>query len=97
MQQKSGVTGSGGAGVGAGGAPLDAAVGVPTVDGGTTWAQLAATATSEFYFVNNIAVVPSAPSHLYAATNTGLWKSVDGGNTWSLSLASPDGGPAGPR
>ena len=65
-----------------------------TTDGGTTWNQLGSTATPDFYFVNNIAISQAAPSHLYAATNTGLWVSLNGGTTWNLSLASPDGGPA---
>lgn len=68
-----------------------------TTDGGATWAQLPATATSDFYFVNNIAISPGSTSHLYAATNTGLWASMDGGNTWNLKLPSPDGGPAATR
>ena len=68
-----------------------------TSDGGSTWTQLPATTTSDFYFVNKIAISPAAHSHLYAATNTGLWASMDGGNTWKLSLASPDGGPAATR
>ena len=68
-----------------------------TSDGGDTWTQLSATTTSDFYFVNNLAISPSATSHLYAATNTGLWVSLDGGATWNLSLASPDGGPAATR
>jgi uncharacterized protein (TIGR03437 family) len=68
-----------------------------TTDGGASWTQLPATTTPDFYFVNNIAISPAAPSHLYAATNTGLWASMDGGNTWNLSLASPDGGPAATR
>jgi len=65
-----------------------------TTDGGQTWAQIPSTATPDFYFVNNIAVSRNASSHIYAATNSGLWVSTDGGASWTLSLASPDGGPA---
>ncbi|MBZ5620098.1 MAG: hypothetical protein LAQ69_15440 [Acidobacteriia bacterium] len=65
-----------------------------TTDGGQTWNQLAATSTADFYFVNNLAVSRAASSQVYAATNTGLWASTDGGASWTLSLASPDGGPA---
>jgi len=68
-----------------------------TTDGGASWTQLQATATPDFYFVNNIAIGSANTAHLYAATNTGLWASMDGGNTWNLSLASPDGGPAATR
>ena len=63
-----------------------------TSDGGQTWNQLAATNTPDFYFVNNVAVSRVAATRLYAATNTGLWASADGGASWKLSLASPDGG-----
>ncbi|HLK62479.1 MAG TPA: hypothetical protein VKU19_03510 [Bryobacteraceae bacterium] len=65
-----------------------------TRDGGQTWSQLPSTATPDFYFVNKISLSPASSSHLYAATNTGLWASHDGGTTWSLSISSPDGGPA---
>jgi uncharacterized protein (TIGR03437 family) len=65
-----------------------------TTDGGNTWSQLASTTTPDFYFINNIAISRVSPGRLYAATNTGLWMSPDGGGTWNLSLASPDGGPA---
>jgi len=65
-----------------------------TTDGGQTWAQIPSTGTPDFYFVNNIAVSRTASSHIYAATNTGLWATTDGGVSWTLSLASPDGGPA---
>ncbi|HYW47943.1 MAG TPA: hypothetical protein VE959_34065, partial [Bryobacteraceae bacterium] len=65
-----------------------------TTDGGATWNPLPSTATSDFYFVNNVALSITTPSHLYAATNTGIWASTDGGVSWNLSLASPDGGPA---
>jgi len=65
-----------------------------TTDGGQTWAQIPSTATTDFYFVNHIAVSPAVSSHIYAATNSGLWASTDGGASWKLSLASPDGGPA---
>ncbi len=65
-----------------------------TTDGGLTWNQLPSTAGPDFYFVNNIAISPAAPTHLYAATNTGIWASFDAGASWTASLASSDGGPA---
>src|SRR5271157_233473 len=64
-----------------------------TTDGGQTWNQLPATATSDFYFVNQLAASKTT-GQIYAATNTGLWASPDGGATWSLALAAPDGGPS---
>lgn len=62
-----------------------------TTDGGATWNQLSATATADFYFVNRVAV-STVSGVVYAATNTGLWTSANGGATWSLSLGAPDGG-----
>jgi uncharacterized protein (TIGR03437 family) len=59
-----------------------------TTDGGQTWPQLTSTATSDFYFVNKLAISPSNPSHIYAATSTGIWASLDGGSTWKKSYAS---------
>ena len=64
-----------------------------TTDGGRTWKQLPATATPDFYFVNNVVVSRAAPQRLYAATGTGIWASTDGGASWSLSLSATDGGP----
>ena len=37
---------------------------------------------SEWAYVNELAVHPSSPSKLYAATHTGLKYSSDGGNSW---------------
>lgn len=54
-----------------------------TTDGGTAWAQLSATNTSDFYYVSKIVVSPNEPLRLYAATRTGVHRSVDGGATWT--------------
>lgn len=59
-----------------------------TMDGGTTWTQLAATATSDFYYVSKIVVSPNQPLRLYAATRTGVHRSIDGGTTWSVVRAA---------
>ena len=53
-----------------------------TTDGGTTWTQLSATNTSDWYWVNRLAIHPTNPLILLAATNTGMWKSIDGGTSW---------------
>ncbi len=67
-----------------------------TTDGGTTWTQLSATAGNpDFYYVNRLAIsLPSAVGGmpvLLAATNTGLWRSNDGGHTWSRVIDGPPG------
>ena len=60
-----------------------------TTDAGAHWTRLAATAGSaDFYYVNDVVVSPASPQHVYAATRTGVWRSLDGGASWALALAS---------
>ncbi len=65
-----------------------------TTDGGATWSQLPATATSSFYYTNKLAVSPANSQHIYAATYGGVWASLDGGVTWKrvLDRTSPNNG-----
>ena len=63
-----------------------------STDGAVTWTRLAATDTPDFYFVNRLAVSPSNPARLYAATSTGLWRSLDGGTTWQKIISDPSFG-----
>ncbi|HEY0515034.1 MAG TPA: hypothetical protein VGH73_24275 [Thermoanaerobaculia bacterium] len=53
-----------------------------THDGGASFQQLGA--TGNWGDVNRIAVSPADPSTLLAATSAGLYRSTDGGGTWSL-------------
>jgi uncharacterized repeat protein (TIGR02543 family) len=55
-----------------------------TTDGAGTWTQLAA--TTSFTYVNKLIVSPRNPQRVYAATETGVWISVDTGATWTQSL-----------
>ena len=60
-----------------------------TTDGGANWTRLTATANNtDFFFVNDIVVSPSNGQHVYAATRTGILRSLDGGSTWTLQLPS---------
>jgi PKD repeat protein len=61
-----------------------------SVDGGNTFAQLASTNNSNFYYVQRIVVHPST-SHVFAATRTGLYKSKDSGVTWTKVLGNGTG------
>ncbi len=54
-----------------------------TTDGGNTWAQLASTANSNFWYVNRVAVHPSNSQIILAATNMGIWRSTDAGQSWT--------------
>jgi hypothetical protein len=62
-----------------------------TTDGGATWAQLAATNTPDFYYVNKVVVSPLASSRVYAATRTGIWRSTNSGATWAKVFATAAG------
>src|SRR6185312_11487185 len=54
-----------------------------TTDGGTNWTQLASTANSDFFYVNKLTVSPNTGLRLYAATRTGVFRSLDGGATFA--------------
>jgi len=55
-----------------------------TTNAGLSWTQLPSTANDNFAFVNNLAPHPENSDTLLAATRSGLWRSLDGGNTWTL-------------
>lgn len=57
-------------------------------DGGLTWEQLPATANEQFQWVNDLVFSPRDESRLYAATRTGVWRTTDGGASWSPILES---------
>ena len=60
-----------------------------TTNAGANWTRLAATASNaNFFFVNDIVVSPANGQHVYAATRSGVFRSLDGGNSWTLVLAS---------
>jgi photosystem II stability/assembly factor-like uncharacterized protein len=53
-------------------------------DGAESWTQLPATAGNEnFHFVNDLAISSHDPNRVYAATRTGVWRSTDGGTSWT--------------
>jgi photosystem II stability/assembly factor-like uncharacterized protein len=57
-----------------------------TRDRGDSWSQLASTANENFHWVNDLVISSHDPSRMYAATRTGVWRSTDGGETWSRVL-----------
>jgi len=57
-----------------------------TTDGGANWTQLAATTTSDFYYVNDLVVSKNNSQRVYAATRSGVWRSTDGGANWTRVL-----------
>jgi uncharacterized protein (TIGR03437 family) len=54
-----------------------------STDGGANWTRLTATATTDFYYVNDLVISTNGPQRIYAATETGVWRSLDGGTTWT--------------
>jgi photosystem II stability/assembly factor-like uncharacterized protein len=59
-----------------------------TQDAGETWTHLPSTANADFHWVNDLVVSPHDSSRIYAATRTGVWRSLDAGATWSRVVAT---------
>lgn len=57
-------------------------------DAAETWTQLPSTANADFQWVNDLVISTHDASHLYAATRSGVWRSLDAGNTWTHVLAT---------
>lgn len=57
-----------------------------TADGGSTWTQLPSTANAFFHYVNDIVVSKASGQRVYAATSTGVWRSLNGGASWARVL-----------
>ena len=74
------------AGTGEGFYNYDAIIGdgiFKTVNGGQTWTQLPSTTGNyNFRYVNRVIVHPQNPDIVFAATNEGLYRSLDGGSSW---------------
>lgn len=80
------------AGTGEGFGNLDAIKGngiFKTSDKGINWVQLSSTAAdSNFEYINRIIVDPADENVVIAATNTGIFRSADGGASWSLQYSN---------
>ncbi len=59
-----------------------------TLDAGATWSRLPNTANADFNFVNDIVVSNNDSKRVYAATSSGVWRSVDEGLNWTQVLPS---------
>ena len=60
-----------------------------STDAGAHWTRLASTISNvNFFFVNDIVVSPANGQHVYAATRTGVWRSLDGGSSWNQAIVS---------
>ena len=53
-----------------------------TRNGGASWSRLPSTADEDFYWVNDVVVSTHDSNRIYAATRTGVWRSLDAGASW---------------
>lgn len=58
-----------------------------SIDGGATWNQLAATNNSSYYYCNKVFTVGMGDT-LFACTTTGLYRSANGGTSFTKVLGS---------
>jgi hypothetical protein len=64
-----------------------------SIDGGVTWTQMPFTATPDFDFVSRLDHHPTQANELLAGTRTGVYRSVNGANTWTPILIPDFGEP----
>ncbi|MFK7954513.1 MAG: hypothetical protein AB8B96_00320 [Lysobacterales bacterium] len=57
-----------------------------STNGGQDWLQLSASNNENFDYVSDLVVSSVNPQRIYAATNTGVWQSSNGGTSFSQSL-----------
>ncbi len=68
-----------------------------STDGGVIWTQLASTTGTDWYFVRRLAISPdgatllAATSMYYSNVPAGIWRSTDGGTTWTQTFLLPNG------
>lgn len=62
-----------------------------STDGGHTWPQLLSTRSADFRYVSDIVISHHHSGRLYAATNSGVWRSDDRGQSFVKVLAPTDG------
>ena len=54
-----------------------------STDAGGSWEFIPSTLNSDFFWVGDIRVSRNDSDRIYAATVTGVWRSLDGGETWT--------------
>lgn len=58
-----------------------------SLDGGVSWTHLAATRNlPEFYRINDLVISPNDAQVIYAATRYGLYRTLNGGTTWTQQI-----------
>ncbi len=59
-----------------------------TVDGGATWFQLSATATSSYLYVSRLSIDPNNSLIMLAATRSGIFRTTNGGTNWTQTSST---------
>ncbi|PCI93606.1 MAG: hypothetical protein COB15_16100 [Flavobacteriales bacterium] len=55
-----------------------------STDGGNTWTNVLSAQQFEGFLIRKLVIDPNYPTYLFAATNWGIFRTDDGGTTWSL-------------
>lgn len=63
-----------------------------STDAGVTFTQIPSTNTPDFHYTMKVLVSPRNPNRLYVGTRTGVWRSINGGSTWTNLIANAAGG-----
>ena len=63
-----------------------------SVDAGVTFTQIASTNNADFHYTMKVIVSPRNSNRIYAGTRTGVWRSTNGGTSWTNLIATPAGG-----
>lgn len=80
-----------GEGVGNGDAVRGAGI-FKSTDAGLSFTQLPSTANVNFHYASKVIVSPRNINRIYAATRTGVWRSIDGGLSWANLVSAPSNG-----
>jgi photosystem II stability/assembly factor-like uncharacterized protein len=59
-----------------------------SLNAGNSWTKIGGNISSKAKDIRDIAIDPVSPSHVYVATNTGIFKSVDSGSSWEKTSLS---------
>ena len=63
-----------------------------SVDAGVTFTQIASTNTPDFQYTMKVIVSPRNSNRLYVGTRTGVWRSTNGGTSWTNLITNAAGG-----
>jgi hypothetical protein len=62
-----------------------------STNAGEDWVQLQSSVSEDFSYVSDIVISPNNAARIYAATNTGVWRSDDNGASFVQTLSTDEG------